>query len=65
MVMITLNKELIVMAGAIGGFFVLGYVYLIWNELCLEFKKRRDLRKLGKENQQQKRKDGVVRLSPK
>jgi hypothetical protein len=62
--MITLNKELIVIAGAIGGFFVVGYVYLIWNELCLAFKKRRDLRKLGKENQR-KRKDEAVGLSSK
>ena len=64
MVMITLNKELIVIAGAIGGFFVVGYVYLIWSELCLEFKKRRDLRKLGKENRR-KGNGGAVGLSPK
>ena len=32
-----LNSELIAIALAIGGFFVFGYIYLMWNELSLEF----------------------------
>ena len=59
-----LNSELIAIALAIGGFFLFGYIYLMWNELSLEFKKRRDLRKLGKENRK-KRESEAPRLARK
>jgi hypothetical protein len=45
---------LISIAIFVGGFFVIGGVMLIWAELKLEFKKRRELRELGKKNQEKR-----------